>query len=140
MNNGRWLEIQMNIRVRTYDIDSAGHASNIVYFRWLEDMRLQLFEEHFSLQSFIEQGFTPIIAASSIEYKRPIKLFDKPVGHMWLSELRRASMKFQREIYVGDQLVTCANHTGVFVDIETMKPRRIPDVVIQKFRLAQNGP
>lgn len=140
MNNGRWLEIQMNIRVRTYDIDSAGHASNIVYFRWLEDMRLQMFEEHFSLQSFIEQGFTPIIAASSIEYKRPIKLFDKPIGHMWLSEIRRASMKFQGEIYVGDQLMTRASHTGVFVDIETMRPRRIPDVVIQKFRLAQNGP
>jgi acyl-CoA thioester hydrolase len=39
----RCLEIEMPIRVRTYDIDSAGHVSNIVYLRWMEDMRLQIF-------------------------------------------------------------------------------------------------
>ncbi len=137
MKNAGYLGIQMKIKVRTYDIDSAGHVSNIVYFRWLEDMRLQLFEEHFSFQSFIEQGYTPVIAASSIEYKRPIKLFDEPVGHMYLTEIRPASVRFYGEIYVGDLLTTTANHTGVFVNIETMRPRRTPEALIQKFKQAQ---
>ena len=137
MNDAGYLGIHMKIKVRTYDIDSAGHVSNIVYFRWLEDMRLQLFEEHFSLQSFIEQGYTPVIAASSIEYKRAIKLFDAPVGHMCLTEIRPASIRFHGEIYVGDQLTTTANHTGVFVNIETMRPRRTPAALVQIFKEAQ---
>ncbi|MBI2810003.1 MAG: acyl-CoA thioesterase [Candidatus Melainabacteria bacterium] len=137
MENAGYLGIQMKIKVRTYDIDSAGHVSNIVYFRWLEDLRLQLFEEHFSFQSFVEQGYTPVIAASSIEYKRAIKLFDEPVGHMYLSEIRAASIKFYGEIYVGEQLTTRATHTGVFVDIDTMRPRRTPTALIEKFKQAQ---
>ena len=137
METAGYLGIQMKIKVRTYDIDSAGHVSNIVYFRWLEDLRLQLFEEHFSFEEFVDQGYTPVIAASSIEYKRAIRLFDKPVGHMYLTEIRAASIKFYGEIYVDDQLTTRATHTGVFVDSETMKPRRTPTVVIEKFRRAQ---
>lgn len=139
MENPGYLGIQMKIKVRTYDIDSAGHVSNIVYFRWLEDLRLQLFEEHFSFQSFVEQGYTPIIAASSIEYKRSIKLFDHPVGHMYLREIRPASVIFHGEIYVGDVLTTTASHTGVFVDIETNKVKRTPKEIIEKFKQAREA-
>ncbi|HEY9732994.1 MAG TPA: thioesterase family protein [Drouetiella sp.] len=137
METAGYLGIQMKIKVRTYDIDSAGHVSNIVYFRWLEDLRLQLFEENFSFQEFVDAGYTPVISASSIEYKRAIKLFDQPVGYMYLTEIRAASIKFYGEIYVDDQLTTRATHTGVFVDSETMKPRRTPTVVIEKFRQAK---
>jgi len=36
----RAFEISTPIAIRTYDIDFAGIVSNIVYLRWLEDMRL----------------------------------------------------------------------------------------------------
>ena len=98
MKNPGYLGIQMKIKVRTYDIDSAGHVSNIVYFRWLEDLRLQLFEEYFSLRSFVEKGYTPVLAASSIEYKRPIKLFDEPIDpHR--PDLTRRRKRVQMLIY-----------------------------------------
>jgi acyl-CoA thioester hydrolase len=137
MKNPGYLGIQMKIKVRTYDIDSAGHVSNIVYFRWLEDLRLQLFEEYFSLRSFVEKGYTPVLAASSIEYKRPIKLFDEPIGHMYLTEIRPASIKFYGEIYVGEILMTTATHTGVFVDIQSMRPRRTPVELVEIFKQAK---
>lgn len=44
---GRRFETTMAVKVATYDIDYANHVSNIVYFRWLEDLRLQLLEENF---------------------------------------------------------------------------------------------
>lgn len=140
METGRYLGIKMNIKVRTYDIDSAGHVSNIVYFRWLEDLRLQLFEENdLSFESFIQQGYTPVIAASTIEYKRPIKLFDQVTGYMYLSEVRPASIRFLGEFYVEQTLMTVATHTGVFVDIESMKPRRTPSSIIEKVKLAKES-
>jgi len=33
--------IEVPLPVRTYDIDFAGIVSNIVYIRWLEDLRLE---------------------------------------------------------------------------------------------------
>jgi acyl-CoA thioester hydrolase len=133
MSRERPFEVVMPIKVKTYDIDSAGHVSNIVYFRWLEDLRLQLMEEHFPLQTFMEMGLTPIIAASNIEYKKSIKLFDRPVGHMWIREIGKSSLKFQGEIYVANQLTTQAGHVGVFVDTKSGRPRRLPDIVVEKF-------
>ncbi len=35
----RVMEVNLSFPVRTYDIDFAGVVSNIVYIRWLEDLR-----------------------------------------------------------------------------------------------------
>ncbi len=37
--------IERDLPIRTYDIDFAGIVSNIVYVRWLEDLRLAMMEE-----------------------------------------------------------------------------------------------
>ena len=42
------LEISLDLPIKTYDIDFAGIVSNIVYIRWLEDLRLKMFEHHFA--------------------------------------------------------------------------------------------
>jgi len=52
----RRFETKMTIRVATYDIDYANHVSNIVYFRWLEDLRLQLLEKKLSSGRTDEPG------------------------------------------------------------------------------------
>lgn len=40
----RPFELEIVLSVQTYDIDFAGIVSNIVYVRWLEDMRLKIME------------------------------------------------------------------------------------------------
>lgn len=128
--------IEMDIKVRTYDIDSAGHVSNIVYLRWMEDMRLEVLERYFPLKPLIDKGYQPIIASTFIEYKRPVKLFDKPRGSMWLSEIGLASYKFEGQVHLGEQLATHARHTGAFIDIKTGKPRRLPVEFVRRFEEA----
>lgn len=131
--NGHSFETSMPVKVATYDIDYAGHVSNIVYFRWLEDLRLQLLEENFPLESLMAEGFMPILAASSIEYKKPVKLFDSPVGFMWIEKLGAASMHFRGEFRVNGEVTTVATHVGLFVDTQTQKPRRLPPIIVSKF-------
>lgn len=41
------LFIEVPLFVNTYDIDVAGHVNNIVYVRWLEDMRNELFSQNY---------------------------------------------------------------------------------------------
>jgi len=129
----RRFETKMTIRVATYDIDYANHVSNIVYFRWLEDLRLQLLEENFPLEELMSQGYMPVLASSSIEYKKAVRLFDRPVGHMWIERLGAASMYFVGEFLVDGQVTTKASHIGLFVDSKTQKPVKIPAQIVEKF-------
>ncbi|MGO9114694.1 MAG: hypothetical protein ACLP9L_36220 [Thermoguttaceae bacterium] len=38
------LEVQVPLRVKPYDIDVVGVVSNIVYVRWMEDLRLAMLD------------------------------------------------------------------------------------------------
>jgi acyl-CoA thioester hydrolase len=118
--------IESDIKVATYDIDFAGHVSNISYLRWLEDMRRTLFDKHTPFHKFIERGVTPVLVSTNIKYRKAVRLFDEPRGFMWISALTRTSLVIDAEIYVGESLVTEVQHTGVFIDLNTMKPIRLP--------------
>ena len=76
----RQLEVEIPIKVKTYDIDFAGLVSNIVYIRWLEDLRLKFLDVYLPLDKQIYQGNVPFISKTQIEYKRPIKLFDNVIS------------------------------------------------------------
>lgn len=130
----RCFEVTKPISIGTYDIDFAGHVSNIVYLRWMEDMRLMIFDEYFPLQGFMEQGMLPVLAGSAIEYRRALRLFDKPIGHMWIEEVRPASVIFRGEVVLDGTVTTTASHTGVFVSATSMKPIRIPRLIVDKFQ------
>src|SRR4028119_726672 len=72
----RPLEIELSFPVKTYDIDFAGIVSNIVYIRWLEDLRLEILDAYLPLQKMLEDGIAPILLQTQIEYKQPITIFD----------------------------------------------------------------
>lgn len=135
--SNRVFEVTKPISIGTYDIDFAGHVSNIVYLRWMEDMRLMIFDENFPLQGFMEQGLLPVLAGSTIEYRRAIRLFDKPIGHMWIEDVRPASVVFRGVVVLDDVVTTTASHTGVFVSATSMKPVRIPRLIVEKFEEQQ---
>ena len=99
-------------------------------------MRLKLFEKYFPLKMFMDAGQTPVLAATNIQYKRPVRLFDQPHGVMWLSKMGHASVTFQAELYVDGQITTLAEHVGVFIESDTGKPIRLPQICVDKFKSA----
>ena len=123
------LEVSLKFPVKTYDIDFAGIVSNIVYIRWLEDLRLKMLESYFPLKQLMEQGYCPIIASTEIKYKKALKIFDKPRGKMWISKLGRSRCTLQAEIYLHDEIVTTATQMGFFINQKTMRPMAIPEEV-----------
>lgn len=126
------LYFEDDINVSTYDIDFIGHVSNIVYLRWLEDMRLKMFNQYCPLKNFIDQGVTPVLIETEIKYKKSIRLFEQPICKMWVSHLGKASLIIDAEIFVQGELATMARFTGAFVDMKTLRPIRVP----QEFRNA----
>lgn len=130
------LFVESDINVGTYDIDFAGHVSNISYLRWLEDARLKLFDNYFPLELFLKDGLTPVLVSTNILYKRPIRLFEKPKLSMWVSGTGNASINIEAEIHVNGLLATKVRHVGVFVELATMKPVRLPRICLEKYNAA----
>lgn len=132
-NLHRPLEVALVIPVRTYDIDFVGIVSNIVYIRWLEDLRLKFLDEHLQLNQQLEQGYAPVLAGTEIEYKRPIKLIDKVIGRLWLSNLGRLKWTVQAEILSNNELAAVATQKGVFISLQNSRPIPIPQELQNKY-------
>lgn len=118
--------VERSFEVKTYDIDFAGHVSNIVYVRWLEDLRLALLAEHFPLKPQMDAGYAPILTRTNIQYKRPIRLFEPVVGRMWLQSVGAARMVLGAQIVVNNEVCADVVQEGVFADLETGRPMRVP--------------
>jgi acyl-CoA thioester hydrolase len=130
------LIVELEFPVRTYDIDFVGIVNNIVYIRWLEDLRLKILEEHLPLDHLLADGKAPVLAATEIEYIRPVRLFDSVLGRMWLKNLGLAKWTVQAEFTANGVVRATARQTGVFVSTSTMKAVRIPQALRAKFERA----
>jgi acyl-CoA thioester hydrolase len=126
--------VESFLSVQTYDIDFAGIVSNIVYIRWLEDLRLKMMEKYLPLNELLPQNYCPILASTQIEYKQALRLFDRPIGKMWLSELGRLRFTFEAEIYHEEKLVIQATQVGFFVNANTMRPMTIPQEFVALYQ------
>ncbi len=126
MNVKRPFQVQLPFSVKTYDVDFANIVHNMVYIRWLEDLRLQILEESYPVAEMLADGIGPILTKTEIEYKWPIRMGDIVVGNMWISDLGRVRWTVQAEIFVGDKLAAQATQIGYFADMNALRPIRMP--------------
>ncbi len=123
-------QITLPLPVRTYDVDFVGFVSNIVYVRWLEDLRLQMLAEYFPLDAAMQvQGIAPVLLRTEINYRRPIRLFDAVYGRMWLAEAGRARQVLQAEFTVDSRLHAAASKTTCFIDLASGRPVPTPPAI-----------
>ncbi len=120
-------QVTLPFTVRTYDIDFAGIVSNIVYVRWLEDLRLQMLAEFFPLDTAMQTlGIAPVLLRTEIDYKRAIRLFDAVQGRMWLAEAGPVRQVLQAEFTVDGRVHAVARQTTCFIDLASGRPVPTP--------------
>jgi acyl-CoA thioester hydrolase len=125
---------EMALVVRMYDIDFNGHVSNIVYIRWLEDMRMVGFEKIASMEECLAAGQVPVLLSTNIQYKLPIRMFQKPIGLLWISGFTKSTFQLEAEISVAGNVCAKATQICVFISQATNKAIRLPESVLAKFR------
>lgn len=121
---------ELPIEVKTYDIDAIGHVSNIVYIRWLEDMRLLVLKNHLPLNELMANNMSPVLIKTEIEYKRPIKLFDDVLLKAFISEVKGIRMFMDFEFYVDALLMANAKQLGIFINTDSGKPSKPPEKLL----------
>lgn len=129
----RPLYVERAFPVRTYDIDFAGHVSNITYVRWLEDLRLAVLEEYFPLERLMNAGQVPVLIHTNIDYVSAIRLFESVTGAMWAHKSSTIRMHVEAEFRVGDRLCARARQAGVLVRLSDGRPIRLPAEFLDLF-------
>jgi acyl-CoA thioester hydrolase len=127
------LEIELPLPIKTYDIDFAGIVSNIVYVRWLEDLRLEILNNSFPLAEQLAAGFAPVVLQTKIDYKQSLMIGDRPIGKMWVASLESLRWVVSAEITTGDKVAAVGQQTGIFVNVQTKKPVKIPERLKQQY-------
>lgn len=121
------LQIERPIVVRTYDIDFANIVHNIVYFRWLEDLRSEILADVLPIDEILATGISPILTRTEIDYLWPVRIGDAVTGRMWVAELGRTRWTLAAEIVAGERVCAPARQSGYFADLKSLRPVRIPD-------------
>ncbi|NJK63967.1 MAG: acyl-CoA thioesterase [Synechococcaceae cyanobacterium SM2_3_1] len=119
--------IKVDLEIYTYHIDFAGHVSNIVYIQWMEIARLKLLEAlQIPTHMIAQQGITPVLTHTSINYKHPLYLGDSVQIELWLTELRLVSATMKMHFFKDRQtLVAEGIQKGLFIDITTKRAKRL---------------
>ncbi len=120
---------EQQLPVRTYDIDFAGIVSNIVFVRWLEDLRLGLMAEAYPLIRALAEDVAPILIATRIDYRRPVTIGDALIERMRIAGLGRVRWRLAAEFAVGETVHAEAEQEGLFMRLSTRRPIAIPEPI-----------
>lgn len=124
------ISVEMILPIRPYDVDMAGIVSNIVYVRWLEDLRLQLLHEFFDVRGMLERGLMPVVVRTEIDYRASLRFLDVCTGRMEVVAVGRTSATMRATFGTSQGSAPVAAEAlqiGVFVDTQTGRPVPLPD-------------
>jgi acyl-CoA thioester hydrolase len=120
--------------IRTYDIDFAGIVSNIVFIRWLEDLRLGLMDQAYPLIQALADDIAPILLSTRIAYRRPVTIADTLVGRMRVAGFTRVRWQLAAEFLVKGAVHAEAEQDGLFMRLSTRRPIAIPAPIRRRYR------
>ena len=122
-------KLSYDLPIYTFQIDFARHVSNIVYVQWMEIGRLLLLKAAGRpVEQIADTGALPILVETAISYKKPLLIGDTARAQLWISELTNASAWMEFRFYNGaGDLVASGRQRGIFVDIESGRPKRLSE-------------
>ncbi|AUB37748.1 ybgC, acyl-CoA thioester hydrolase [Nostoc flagelliforme CCNUN1] len=123
-------------------MDALGHVNNAVYQNYLEQAAIE-HSEHLglTLDVYRQVGGVFVMRRVEIDYLRPAVAGDTLEVTTWLKEMRgtRALRCYEIRKQNQDNLLVTAEALWVWVDAQTMRPRPIPNVMLDKFLQIQNS-
>lgn len=119
------------------DIDMLGHASNIAFVRWIQDVALaHSAAVGLGFEAYQRIGAVFMVVRHEIDYMRPALRGDKLQARTWISSARAASCERSTQLVRASDTKVLAKGltTWGFIEMATGRPRRIPEDVRVAFR------
>jgi acyl-CoA thioester hydrolase len=133
-------------RVYWEDTDGGGIVYYANYLRFLERARTEWLRSLGHSQQELAQttGILFAVAGLSVEYRRPARLDDELIITCEPRSERATVMRFLQRIYrrsatgAADNLLVEADVRVVCVDKRTLKPKRLPDFLVDALALERS--
>ena len=123
-------------RVAWEHIDSAQHVNNAMYLVFIEECGMQVIAAHkWPVQRMLAEGFAILIRRHQIQYAAPALLDDELTISTWVSSVKRSTAIRHYEICHSNngQRIATIHSLGVWVDLKSGKPIRIPEQFLADF-------
>jgi acyl-CoA thioester hydrolase len=123
---------RLEIVVGDADIDALGHASNIAFVRWIQDVAVaHSAAVGLDLPTYQRLGSAFVVVRHEIDYVRPALRGDVVEARTWLSNLMAAKCQRATELVRREdgQVLAKGLTTWGFVELATGRPKRITEEV-----------
>ena len=117
--------------VRWGDMDSLGHVNNTVYFRYMEQARIEWLFAH-RPQGY--DGTGSVIVNASCTFLVPIVYPNTVEVRMFLGEVGRTSVGSHYELWCGDVEYAEGAAKIVWIDLANGRPVPLPDTITALLR------
>ncbi len=127
MNDRRLVYIS-RIPIRWSDMDAMGHVNNTVYFRYLEQARIEWFAT--IGEDWVTDTAAPVVASATLHFKRPIEYPADVFVELFTERLGTTSVVIGHRIVAADGTLHCdGNVVAVWVERRSGKPTPLPPAV-----------
>ncbi|MDX1396207.1 MAG: thioesterase family protein [Gemmatimonadota bacterium] len=121
----------IEVTVRTYELDVLGHTNNAVYLNWAEQARLSAFGAlGFGLDSVLAGDVMYVIARAEVDFRHPTHLGERLVIATRLEGVGTSSIRlWQPVVRCDDGELVCGVRAVIVWLGEDGRPARLPDDV-----------
>lgn len=123
---------ETTVEVRSYELDSFGHANHAVFLNYLEFARFEALREGgFPYEELVARGWGVYVVRVEIDYVSEARLGQRLDIRTWAQASRRTSLVLGQEIRAQDdpdRAIARALVTTVWVGPDR-RPMRVPDEV-----------
>lgn len=134
-------ETKINIRFR--DLDPLRHVNNAVFNTYFEEARIQFIQVVPELRESMNQGYSFVLAHLDLKYIQPVEYGESLIIGSSLKSIGNSSIIGIQGLFTGDDtLKAIANTTGVWYNVKSKKPARLPDIKDKDqylFKGSENG-
>ncbi len=127
---------RLDFEVTGDDIDALGHASNVAFVRWIQDVAVaHSVAVGLDLAAYERMGAVFVVARHEIDYLRPALRGDVIEARTWISSVMAAKCERATELVrkLDGEVLARGLTTWGFIDIASGRPRRIVDEVRSAF-------
>lgn len=125
------MKINLDLIVRSTEIDVNGHVNNAKYLEYLEWGREEWYDmNQLHYETLLGHGVQTVTVNININYRKECKQGDRLTVTTEPQSIGRSSYVLRQEI-VNDRGELCADAlvTSVTMDVETRTSRAVPDVL-----------
>jgi acyl-CoA thioester hydrolase len=116
--------------IRFRDLDPLNHVNNAIFSTYYEEARIEFIQEVNQLAGELKNGYSFVLANIEIDFVRPVEYPNNILIGSGIKSLGNSSITSFQAIYTGDEkkLTSVAEAHGVWFDLSSQRPTRIPDI------------